>query len=372
MRVWMFLPVAVVAALALLAAACGGGEQGATPTPTVTARTEDGGELTGEQIIELALGSLEAVPDNDPDPSTATATRMKDCETVDALRWEGQQWGGTPDYPSENPVWLVKVRGEFSGFIGFGLTPDPSPPRSGTFIQILELDGSPSAGTIGFDAREQEGHELSPEDIIKRVLYEIEPMEDQPDLSAATATPMTEREALEALEREGGAPDLSMRVLTDEPAWLVEVRGEGIDSCTLAPLQGRYLSVRYADGSPVSSGFIPDAAATPGPAVELTQEQAIERALELLAAFLNNQPDPSTATATRMTYGEALETVQREGAPPDGASGLAADLPVWLVEIRGVFVRTGGPPAAGRYVFILNLRGASEYEELILDATATP
>jgi len=263
-----YLPVAVVAALALLAAACGGGEQGAKPTPTVTARTEDGGELTGEQIIELALGSLEAVPDNDPDPSTATATRMKDCETVDALRWEGQQWGGTPDYPSENPVWLVKVRGEFSGFIGFGLTPDPSPPRSGTFIQILELDGSPSGGTIGFDEREHEGPELSSEEIIRRFMMEINPApisEDQIDVSAATATPMTEREALEALEREGGAPDLSMRVLTDEPAWLVEVRGEGIDSCTLARLQGRYLSVRHPDGSPVSSGFIPDPAVTPTP-----------------------------------------------------------------------------------------------------------
>jgi hypothetical protein len=130
--------------------------------------------------------------------------------------------------------------------------------------------------------------------------------------------------------------------------------------------------VRHADGSPVSSGFIPDAGATPGPAVELTREQAIERALELLAAFLNNQPDPSTATATRMTYGEALETVQREGASAEGSSALPSDLPVWLVEIGGVFVRTGGPPAPGTHVFILNLRGGSEYDELILDATPTP
>ena len=264
-----YLPVAVVAALALLAAACGGGEQGATPTPTDVPRTQRDAELTREQAIQRVLEMLEMAPDEyRPDPSTATATRMKDCETVDALRWQGQQWGGTPDDPSEKPVWLVKVRGEFSGFIGFGLTPDPSPPRSGTFIQILELDGSPSGGTIGFDEREHEGPELSSEEIIRRFMMEINPApisEDQIDVSAATATPMTEREALEALEREGGAPDLSMRVLTDEPAWLVEVRGEGIDSCTLARLQGRYLSVRHPDGSPVSSGFIPDPAVTPTP-----------------------------------------------------------------------------------------------------------
>jgi len=167
-------------------------------------------------------------------------------------------------------VWLVKVRGEFSGFIGFGLTPDPTPPRAGTFVQILGLDGSLSWGAAGFDERYNEGPELSSEEIIRRFMWEINPPPvsedpDQPDLSAATATLMTEREALEALEREGGAPDLSMRVLTDDPAWLVEVRGEGIDSCTLARLQGRYLSVRHPDGSPVSSGFIPDPAVTPTP-----------------------------------------------------------------------------------------------------------
>ena len=117
----------------------------------------------------------------------------------------------------------------------------------------------------------------------------------------------------------------------------------------------------------------PSPAASVAEGAELTREQIIERALELPEAAPDNQPEPSTATATRMTYGEALEMVEREGAEPDGASGLSADLPVWLVEVRGVRLPKGKVPAApGTYVFILNLRGGSEYEELMLDATPTP
>jgi len=370
MRVRAFLLVAVVAGLAVVAAACGGGggeEFSATATPP--AACAEGAELSREQAVQCALWIAGAAPDNRPDPSTATARRMKDCETVDVMRWEGWQWGGSPDYPSQKPVWLVRMRGEFPGLMAGGISRDTTP-RSGTLIWILKSNGL--GGTIRFDEREHEGPELSSEEIIRRFMMEMNTdptSEDQIDVSAGTATPMTEREALEALEREGGAPDLSMRVLTDEPAWLVEVSGEGVDSCTLAPLQGRYLSVRHPDGSPVSSGFIPDPAVTPGPAVELTREQAIERAFELLANYLFFQPDPSTATATRTTYGEALETVLREGAPPGGASGLAADLPVWLVEVRGTNVKVGVPAT---YVFILNLHGGSEYDVQILAATPTP
>ena len=367
MRVRAFLLAAVVAGLAVLGAACGGGGEDTSPTPTAVP-AQDYTELTGEQAIQRVLEMLEAVPGNRPDPSTATATSIKDCETVDVMRWEGGQWGSTPDNPSERPAWLVKIRGEFPGIMAGGLDRDTTP-RSGTLIWVLKTNGL--GGTIRFDERQHEGPELSAEDIVQRVLYELDSdptTEGDPGLYSATATPMTEREALEALERAGGAPDLSMRVLTDDPAWLVEVRGESVDSCTLAPLQGRYLSVRYPDGSPVSSGFIPEAAATPGPAVELTREEAIERAFELLANYLFFQPDPSTATATRTTFGEALETVLREGAPPDGASGLSADLPVWLVEVRGTNVKVGAP---ARYVFILNLHGGSEYDEQILGAMPT-
>ena len=369
MRVRGFPLVAGVAGLALLAAACGGGGDESTPTATSTPSAGDGAELTAEQAIQRVLETLQSAPDQRADPSTATARRMRDCETDDVMRWEGRQWGGPPENPSEKLVWLVKVRGEFPGIMQGGLNQDTTP-HAGALIWILKSNGL--SGTVRFDEREHEGPELSVGDIVKRVLDEIAgpPFPQvQLDVSAVTAASMTEREALEALEREGGSPDLAMRVLTDDPAWLVEVRGAGIDSCTLAPLQGRYLSVRYPDGSPVSSGFIPDPAATPGPAVELTQEQAIERAFELLANYLFFQPDPSTTTATRTTYGEALETVLREGAPPGGASGLAADLPVWLVEVRGENVKVGVPAT---YVFILNLHGGSEYDEQILAATPTP
>jgi hypothetical protein len=366
MRVRDFALVVVVA-LALLTVACGGGNGQSTATATPTVGVTNGGELTAEQAVQRALEIIQAQPDNRPDASTATATRTRDCETDDVMRWEGRQWGGPPDNPSEKPAWVVKVRGQFLNPTATGSGRDTA--RPGTFISILGSAGA--GGMIRFDEREQRGPELSSEGVIGRVMLEIDgsPSEDQPDLHSATATRMTEREALEALEREGGAPGLSMRVLTDEPAWLVEVGGEGVDSCTLAPLQGKYLSVRHLDGSPVSSGFIPDDTATPVPGVELTSEQAIERAFERLANYLFYQPDVSTATATRVTYGEALETVRRAGGSPDGVSGLASDLPVWLVEVKGTNVKVGVPAT---YVFILNLHGGSEYEEQIFDAAATP
>lgn len=363
MRLRLPLLMAVLAGLALLAA-CGGGEKSTlAPTPTpIPKPAPDYSAMTADEVIQQVLEIGERAPGNRPDPSTAKATLIKECERIDVMRWEGQQWGRTPDGPSERPAWLVKVRGEF-----LDSRPDETAaPRPGTLVQIIGDRGG--SGTIRFDEREREGHELSSDQIIERVLAELDrdpTTEGDPGLSAGTATAMTEREALEALEKKGGKPDLSMRVLTDDPAWLVEVSGEGIDSCTLAPLQGRYLSVRRADGSPVSSGFFPDPGVTPGPAVELTEEQAIERAFELLANYLFFQPDPSLVTATRTTYGEALETMLRED-PRDVESGLADDLPVWLVEVEGENVKVGVP---ARYVFILNLRGGSEYEHQILQVT---
>lgn len=114
MRVRALFLVEVLAALALLATACGGGEAGSTPTPTVAPRTQHAADLTAEEAIQRVLEMLEAAPgEYRPNPSTATATRIKDCETVDVHRWEGSQWGGTPNNPSERPAWLVKVRGEF-------------------------------------------------------------------------------------------------------------------------------------------------------------------------------------------------------------------------------------------------------------------
>ena len=369
MRIRALTLLAIVPGLALLAAACegAGDEAAATPTPSSTA--EVAGELTREQAIQHVLEIVAKAPAQHADASTAMAKPMRDCETENVIRWEGQRWGGPPDNPSLKPVWVVKMRGEFLNPSAAGPGTSGDTPRSGTLISILRGNGE--GGFVRFDEREHRGPGLSSEDVIARVMLEIggSPSEDQADLHSATATRMTEREALQALEREGGAPDLSMRVLTDEPAWVVEVSGQSVDSCTLAPLQGRYLSVRHLDGTPLSSGFIPDPTATPGPAVELTQEQAIERVFELLANYLFYQPDASTATATRMTYGEALATVRREGGSPDDTSGLASDLPVWLVEVKGMNVKVGVP---ARYVFIINLHGGSEYDQQIPDATPTP
>ena len=367
MRARVLLPVVAVATLVLLAAACGGGGE-STSTATPSAGPGEGGELTAEQAIQRVVEILEEAPDQHPDPSTATARRIRDCETDDVMRWEGRQWGGPSDNPSEKPVWVVKVRGQFVNPTATGFGTGSDTPRPGTLISTL---GNGGGGFIRFDEREHQGPELSSEGAIGRVLLEINgwPLEDQSDLHSAAATRMTQREALEALEREGGAPDLSMRVLTDEPAWLVEFRGEGVDSCTLAQLHGRYLSVRHLGGSPVSSGFIPDDTGTPVPGVELTREQAIKRAFELLANYLFCQPDQSTAAATRMTYGEALGTVRREGGSAGGVSGLPSDLPVWFVKVEGMNVKVGVPAT---YVFILNLHGGSEYEEQIIAATPKP
>lgn len=369
MPIRSLLLVVVVAGVAFLAAACGGGGEGSESVSTPPAACGQGSsELSQEQAIQCAVWIAGADPDNRVDPSTATARRIRDCETDDVMRWEGRQWGGPSDNPSEKPVWVVKVRGQFVNPTATGFGTGSDTPRPGTLISTL---GNGGGGFMRFDEGEHQGPELSSEGAIERVLLEINgwPLEDQSDLHSAAATRMTQREALEALEREGGAPDLSMRVLTDEPAWLVEFRGEGVDSCTLAQLQGRYLSVRHLDGSPVSSGFIPDDTGTPVPGVELTREQAIKRAFELLVNYLFYQPDQSTATATRMTYGEALETVRREGGSAGGVSGLPSDLPVWFVKVEGMNVKVGAPAT---YVFILNLHGGSEYEEQILAPTPTP
>jgi len=287
MRVRGLLFAVVVAGLVLFAA-CGDAEQVDTPVPTVpaacrggaprgdsstatpTTSAEDRVELTRDQIILCALQWLEMAPENQPDPSTVTARRMSERQALETAQLEGAPVGCAPDPPSERPVWLVEVSGEFGGFIGFRLTPT-RPPFEGRRYLILDLYGLVGSGGGIRDSRQEGG----------------------------TASP----------------------------------------------------------------------SATPCQYPELSQEQIVQHALELLARFLNNRPDPSTAAATRMTYGEALETVLREGAPPNGASGLAADLPVWLVEVRGVNVKVGAP---GTYVFILNLHGGSEYDEQILDATATP
>jgi hypothetical protein len=263
MRIRLFLLVTVVAGLALLAAACGGGgggESAATATPTPSAG--DGGELTAEQAIQGLVDMLSEAPDQHPDPSTATARRMAECEAIDMMGWEGAPRGRPPVPPSEDPVWLVEVRGEFSGFIGYGLTPDPSPPRAGRWIEIVRVDGSVGGGGAGLpDKRQEEGPELSQERIIERALLEIDIPESDIQGGTATASRTTYSEALEKIQQEGAPQDIVPR--EDAPVWLVEVAGDFADPCHASPRSGKYLLILALDGFLQSSGFIP--APTPSP-----------------------------------------------------------------------------------------------------------
>jgi len=265
MRIRVFLLVAVVAGLALLAAGCGGGGEEAASTPTPTSSAGHGGELTAEQAIERVLEMLEAAPDQRADRSTATARRMTECEAVDVMGWEGVPRGRPPVPPSEDPVWLVEVRGEFSGFIGFGLTPGPSPPLTGRWIQIVGADGSFGAAAGLSDERAQEGPELSRESILERALDEVAPprSENEPDPSTATLTRTTYREAVDTLRQEGAPQDFSERPNQGSPVWLFEVRGEFVSLCPGPLPPGRYFLVLALDGFVESSGFIPDATPTP-------------------------------------------------------------------------------------------------------------
>lgn len=203
---------------------------------------------------------LEAAPDQRADPSTATAKRMPECSARETMRWEGAPPSRPPRPLSESPVWLVEVRGEFAGAIGFGLTPTPSRPRAGRFVQIL---GDGGAGGILFDER-TEGPELTREEIVQRALDEtgISP-DNQPDSSTAALTRMTFREALQTLRHAGAPQDFSERAGPDSPAWLYEVRGQFVGMCPGPASPGRYFFVFGLDGFIESSGFIPDAAPTP-------------------------------------------------------------------------------------------------------------
>jgi hypothetical protein len=260
----VFLLMAVVGSLALLTACGGGGGEGSTATATPTPSAGSDGELTAEQIIQRVLQILEEAPDQTVDASTATARRMTECEAVDVVGWEGVPRGRPPVPPSEDPVWLVEVRGEFSGFIGYGLTPDPSPPLAGRWIQIVRVDGSVGgSGAILWDERKQEGPELAYEKIIERALLEIDIPESDAEGGTATASRITYGEALETMQQEGAPLDIVPREQEDAPIWLVEVGGDFVDPCHAAPRSGKYLLILALDGFVESSGFIPAATPTP-------------------------------------------------------------------------------------------------------------
>jgi hypothetical protein len=260
MRVRDFALVVVVAGLALIAAACGdeGDDSAAMATPTPSA--EGGGELTREQAIQRVVEMLAEAPVQFPDASTATARRMTECEAYEMMGWEGAPRLRPPTPLSGDPVWLVEVRGEFSGFIGYRLTPNPSPPLVGKWIQIVRVDGTDGGAGLP-DERIQEGPELSRESILERALDEVAPLgsENQPDPSTAVLTQTTFGEALETLRREGAPQDFSEREGPDSPVWLFEVKGQFVSLCPGLLRSGRYFLVLALDGFVESVGFIPDA-----------------------------------------------------------------------------------------------------------------
>jgi len=176
------------------------------------------------------------------------------------MGWEGAPRGHPPTPPSEDPVWLVEFRGEFSGFIGYGLTPDPSPPRAGRFVQIL---GDGGAGGILLDERGEEGPELSRDKVIERALFEIDIPENEAQGGTATAVRTTYGDALETMQQEGAPRDVVPREQSDAPVWLMEVGGDFVSPCSEAPRSGKYLLILALDGFIESSGFIPDATPTP-------------------------------------------------------------------------------------------------------------
>ena len=129
-----------IAGIVVLAACGGGGGEQPAPSPTPSATAEDGAELSREQIIERALEIMEAQPDNRPDGSTATATRMTEREAVEAIQRAGVS--GRPATPvAEHPVWLVEIRGEFVGLI-------LGPARQGAYFLILGVDGVTHSGGV--------------------------------------------------------------------------------------------------------------------------------------------------------------------------------------------------------------------------------
>jgi hypothetical protein len=142
MRVRVLLLVAVVVSLAPVTVACGGGGEGATPTPTPSAG--DAAELTRDQIIEHALEILQAAPGNQPDTSTATATRMTEREALETVQGAGIE-GRPPTASSERLIWLVEVRGQF-------VNSHPGPARAGRYFLISALDGRIESGGFVPDA----------------------------------------------------------------------------------------------------------------------------------------------------------------------------------------------------------------------------
>jgi len=124
-------------------AGCGdGSESQATASPG----GGDSGELSQEQATELVLANSALNTENHPDASTAIATRMTEREAWDTMRQRGGIEARPPTPLSDEPVWLVEVRGQFVGF-------RPGPARQGTLLQVVPIGDASPFGTFVPDER---------------------------------------------------------------------------------------------------------------------------------------------------------------------------------------------------------------------------
>ncbi len=209
-------------------------------------------------------------------------------------------------------------------------------------------------------ATPEEEVELTRDQIIQCTLaYLGADPRNQPDAATATARRMPECEAREMVQWEGVPPTRPSTPPSESSVWLVEVSGEFGDPSRFGPtpaplLRGRYFWVLDPYGLPRSGGMT-NVVREDGP--ELSREEIVERALHQIEDP-ESPLNPSTATASRTTYGDALATAQQEGAPQDIAPSWQSDRPVWLVEVRGDFAGSCAQrPRAGRYLLILGLDG---------------
>jgi hypothetical protein len=149
---------AAVCALLLAGASCSGDGDSSRSPPAASESTAppspgDAGGLTAEQAVQRVLSLLAVNRDLSPDPDTAKATRMTEREAEQAIRDRGP--GGQPPVsPTDRPVWLVEVRGDFRAEVCRDLAPEvcPAPENGlGTLFRILSLEGEELAGTVVFD-----------------------------------------------------------------------------------------------------------------------------------------------------------------------------------------------------------------------------
>lgn len=135
--------VVLLACSLLLMAGCGDGSE---PQATASPGGGDSGELSQEQAIERVLANLALNPENQPDASTAIATRMTEREALETMQRRGGIEARPPTPLSDEPVWLVEVRGQFVGFI-------PGPARQGTWFQVVPIGDASPFGTFVADER---------------------------------------------------------------------------------------------------------------------------------------------------------------------------------------------------------------------------